>query len=159
MPTFDLMPLLPHVVVAATGVELAALGALAYLLGRARAERRAAEGAVEALRADLGRLLEEAESRARARGRARRAGDVPARAPRACRGRQPPARGGGRSGGGPPPARPRSAHRPREDRLMAARQELPPRQELPAAALGLRGRGRAPAVALALLPCARRERA
>ncbi len=66
MPTFDLTPLLPHVVAAATLVELVALGALTYLLGRARAERRAAEGAVEALRADLGRLLEEAESRARA---------------------------------------------------------------------------------------------
>src|SRR5579883_3508063 len=64
MPTFDLTPLLPHVVAAATLVELVALGALTYLLGRARAERRAAEGAVEALRADLGRLLEEAESRA-----------------------------------------------------------------------------------------------
>jgi hypothetical protein len=66
MPTFDLVPVVPHVVAAATLVELAALGALTYLLGRARAERRAAEGAVEALRADLGRLLEEAESRARA---------------------------------------------------------------------------------------------
>src|SRR5579885_1618119 len=39
MPTFDLTPLLPHVVAAATLVELVALGALTYLLGRARAER------------------------------------------------------------------------------------------------------------------------
>src|SRR5579883_3460090 len=154
MPTFDLTPLLPHVVAAATLVELVALGALTYLLGRARAERRAAEGAVEALRADLGRLLEEAESRARALEDA-----LAARAPRACRGGQPAVPGGRRSGGGPPPARPRSAHRPREDRLMAVRQGLPPRQELPAAALGLRGRGRARAVALALLARARRERA
>ncbi|HLK11905.1 MAG TPA: hypothetical protein VKW76_11030 [Candidatus Binatia bacterium] len=66
MPTFDIIALLPRVLVAATVVELAALGALAWLLGRAGAERQAAESAVEALRADLTRLLEDAEGRARA---------------------------------------------------------------------------------------------
>jgi hypothetical protein len=65
MPTFDLTPLVPHVVAAATLVEVAALGALTWLLARTSAERRAAESAVDALRADLGRLLEEAEGRAR----------------------------------------------------------------------------------------------
>ncbi|MFN8542729.1 MAG: hypothetical protein U0807_00745 [Candidatus Binatia bacterium] len=67
MPTIEMTPL---VLLATTAVDVAAVGALAWLLARGARQRIVVlddqRAALETLRGDLGRLLEEAEQRARA---------------------------------------------------------------------------------------------